>query len=84
MLKKPCVSRFDIVTRQTYPKDELFRLVKTSEGYILDLKLTLPGRGLYVKKDISVVRRLREKKISSRYRIPEEIIKQMEKVLSNI
>ncbi len=83
MLPKPVVSRRDIVSRESYPKEELFRLVKSDKGVILDIDQNLNGRGIYVKKDIETLKKLREKKAYQRYRIPENIIRQMEELLSS-
>ena len=52
--KRP-VYRMCVVTREKYLKEDLFRVVKTSQGVVLDKEHKLPGRGAYIKKDLKTI-----------------------------
>ena len=53
-LKRP-VYRMCVVTREKYLKEDLFRVVKTSQGVILDKEGKIEGRGAYIKKDLKTI-----------------------------
>lgn len=56
-----------VVTKEQYPKQELFRVVRTPEGeVILDDTLRANGRGAYLKKDLSVIEKAEKSKILNR------------------
>lgn len=62
------VFRLDIVSRKTFPKKELFRLVKDEEGKLqLDKDSSLIGRGLYLHKDEETLKAARKKGVLKRY-----------------
>ena len=45
-----------VVTREKLPKQELLRIVKTTDGNIVpDISGKINGRGAYIKKDIDVL-----------------------------
>ncbi len=48
---KRIVERRDILTRKTYPKEELFRFVKCDGYLVFDKTYTMNGRGYYIHKD---------------------------------
>ena len=66
-----------VVTRETFPKQELVRIVRTPEGKIIIDELgKANGRGAYLKKDIDVFKQAKKKKVLARHletEIPEEI-----------
>jgi predicted RNA-binding protein YlxR (DUF448 family) len=43
-----------VVTRERYPKNELFRLVDTEEGAVLDVTGKLSGRGVNFTKSLEI------------------------------
>ena len=52
-----------VVSKEKLPKQELLRIVKTTDGNVVaDLSGKINGRGAYIKKDIDVL----EKAIKSR------------------
>lgn len=62
------VFRLDILSRKTFPKRELFRLVKDEEGKLqLDKDSSLKGRGLYIHKDEETLKSARKKGVLKRY-----------------
>ena len=64
-----------VVTREKLPKQELLRIVKTTDNSVVaDISGKLNGRGAYIKKDISVL----EKAIKSNI-----LEKQLETTISN-
>lgn len=56
-----------VVTKESLPKQELLRIVRTPEGEVkADLTGKLNGRGAYIKKDISVLEKAQKSKILER------------------
>ncbi|MBP5679409.1 MAG: YlxR family protein [Bacilli bacterium] len=52
-----------VVTKESLPKQELLRIVRTPEGDIkVDETGKLNGRGAYIKKDLSVLEQARKTK----------------------
>ena len=45
--------RTDIASRERFPKEELLRIVLCSSRILVDKEGNLPGRGVYLKKDIA-------------------------------
>ncbi len=63
---KKIVERRDILSRKTYPRDELFRFVKC-DGYLLfDSSYTRDGRGYYIHKDVNSILALKKKNAFTR------------------
>ena len=53
-----------VVTKESLPKQELLRIVRTPEGEVkVDETGKLNGRGAYIKKDIEVLEKARKSKI---------------------
>ena len=53
-----------VITKESLPKKELLRIVRTPEGDIkVDETGKLNGRGAYIKKDLSVLEKARKSKI---------------------
>lgn len=53
-----------VVTKESLPKKELLRIVRTPEGDIeVDETGKSNGRGAYIKKDLSVLEQARKSKI---------------------
>lgn len=66
MKTKKTPMRTCVVTRETLPKQELLRIVRTPEGNVeIDNTPTgkMNGRGAYIKKDIDIIKKAQAKKI---------------------
>ena len=66
MNQKPLVYRMCVVSRESHLKSELFRLVKVNDQIIFDKKQAIPGRGVYLKKDLKVIELARSKKLRNK------------------
>lgn len=76
-----------IVTKEKLPKKDLLRIVKDKEGNIsVDITGKMNGRGAYIKKDIEVLEKAKDKKILSKaleIEIPESVYKEIENIIKN-
>lgn len=76
-----------VVTKEQLPKSELLRIVKDKEGNItFDITGKSSGRGAYIKKDIEVLKKAKDKKILERVleaKINDEVYKNIEEVIKN-
>ena len=53
-----------VITKESLPKNELLRVVRTPEGDVkVDETGKLNGRGAYIKKDVSVLEKAQKSKI---------------------
>ena len=53
-----------VVTHESLPKQELLRIVRTTEGtVVVDETGKINGRGAYIKKDISVLEKAQKSNI---------------------
>ena len=57
MNKKTPIYRMCIVTREKLLKEDLFRVVKNKDGIYFDKNQNVPGRGVYIKKDLEVIKK---------------------------
>ncbi len=77
-----------VITKESLPKSELLRVVRTPEGDVqVDETGKLNGRGAYIKKDINVLQTAKEKKMLERAlecQISDKVYSEIEKVISNI
>lgn len=76
--------RMCIVTREKIPKIDLIRVVKTDDGVIVDETGKVNGHGVYLKRDESVIKLAKDKKILARAletEIPDNIY---EELINNI
>ena len=56
-----------VVTREKLPKMELLRIVRTPDrGVVVDESGKMNGRGAYIKKDVAVLEKAKQKKILER------------------
>ncbi len=63
MKVKKIPMRTCVVTRQKYPKQELIRVVRTTDGkVIVDTTGKVNGRGAYLKKDLTVFEKAEKNK----------------------
>lgn len=76
-----------VVTKEQLPKNELLRIVKDKDGNVtFDITGKSFGRGAYIKKDVEVLKKAKEKKILERVletKIDEEVYKNIEEVIKN-
>jgi predicted RNA-binding protein YlxR (DUF448 family) len=57
-----------LITREKLPKLELLRIVKTKEqGVVFDPSGKMNGRGAYIKKDIDVIKKAKQRKLLSKH-----------------
>ena len=64
MKVKKIPMRTCVVTKESLPKNELLRIVRSPYGEVLvDLTGKQNGRGAYIKKDIAVLEQARKSKI---------------------
>ena len=64
MKVKKIPMRTCVVTKESYPKKELLRIVRTPEGDIkIDESGKINGHGAYIKKDLSVLEKAKKSKI---------------------
>ena len=70
------------VCRKQKNKNELLRIVKTSDGIVVDKTGKVNGHGCYIKRDIEVLNKARKNKILNRIfecDIDESIYEEIEK-----
>ena len=86
MKVKKIPMRMCSVTRERFPKQELFRIVKPPEGEVkIDLTGKLNGHGAYIKKDLAVLEKARKTKVLAKAletEIPDSIYQEIEKMIS--
>lgn len=79
MKKKP--QRQCSVTRESFNKEDLFRVVRTPSGeVILDMTGKANGRGAYVSKSVEVIEKARSSKVLDKrleIQVPNEIYDRM-------
>ena len=85
MKVKKIPMRMCSVTRERFPKSELIRVVKTTEGEVkVDLTGRLNGHGTYIKKDIEVLEKAKKTKALSHAletEIPESVFQELEEII---
>ena len=76
-----------VVTREKLPKQELLRIVKTTEGCVVaDISGKINGRGAYIKKDIEVLEKAIKSKILERQletTISMDVYDEIRKIIEN-
>ena len=76
-----------VVTREKLPKQELLRIVKTTDGNILgDVSGKINGRGAYIKKDIAVLEKAIKSKVLERQletTISDDVYEEIRKIIEN-
>jgi predicted RNA-binding protein YlxR (DUF448 family) len=70
-----------VITNERFPKQELIRVVRNNEGHVaVDLTGKMNGRGAYLKKDKTVIKKaMKTKKLDKHLEvtIPEEIYNEL-------
>ena len=76
-----------VVTKEKYPKKELIRVVRDTDGIVrVDITGKVNGHGAYLKKDLEVVEKARKTKILDRYLnvdVKEEVFEELEKIINS-
>ena len=76
-----------VVTREKLPKQELLRIVKTTDGMVLgDVSGKINGRGAYIKKDIAVLEKAIKSKVLERQletTISDDVYEEIRKIIEN-
>ena len=87
MKNKKIPMRSCVVTREKLPKQELLRIVKTTDGNVLgDVSGKINGRGAYIKKDIEVLEKAKKSKILERVletEISLDVYEEISKIINN-
>ena len=85
MAVKKIPMRQCLALNESFPKSELFRIVRTPEGQVLvDLKGKVNGRGAYISKSKKAIEVARKKKILDKkleIAVPEEIYEQLLEII---
>ena len=74
-----------LALNESFPKSELFRIVRTTEGQVqVDLKGKVNGRGAYLSKNKKAIELAKKKKLLDKkleVNVPEEIYEELLKLL---
>lgn len=63
MKQKKIPMRMCVVTKEKIEKKNLIRIVDTKDGIIVDQTGKVNGHGVYLKKDIEVIKKAKDNKI---------------------
>ena len=87
MKNKKIPMRSCIVTREKLPKQELLRIVRTTDGNVVgDVSGKINGRGAYIKKDIAILEKAIKSKILEKQlevSISEDVYEEIRKIIEN-
>ena len=76
-----------VVTKEKLPKQELLRIVKTTDGNVVaDISGKINGRGAYIKKDIEVLDKAIKSKVLERQletTISDYVYEEINKIIEN-
>ena len=76
-----------VITKESLPKKELLRIVRTPEGEVkVDETGKLNGRGAYIKKDIDVLNKAKKSNILSKRlecNIDDNVYEEIRKIIEN-
>ena len=76
-----------IVTREKLPKQELLRIVRTTDNSVVaDVSGKINGRGAYIKKDIDVLDKAKKSKILEKQLetiISDDVYDEIRKIIEN-
>ena len=76
-----------VVTKDKLPKQELLRIVRTTDGSVIaDVSGKVNGRGAYIKKDIEVLEKAIKTKILERQletTISMDVYEEIRKIIEN-
>ena len=87
MKNKKIPMRSCAVTREKFPKQELLRIVRTTDGSVVaDISGKINGRGAYIKKDIAVLDKAKKSKVLERQletTISDSVYEEIKKIIEN-
>ena len=87
MKQRKIPMRTCVVTHEKSPKGQLLRIVRNKElGVKVDETGKLNGRGVYIKKDLEVLNKVKKNKILDKrleIEVPEEVYLDIEEILKN-
>ena len=87
MKNKKIPMRSCVVTKEKLPKQELLRIVRTTDmNVVIDDSGKVNGRGAYIKKDIVVLEKAIKSKVLERHlevSISEEVYDEIRKKIEN-
>ncbi|HOA78205.1 MAG: YlxR family protein [Bacilli bacterium] len=85
MKKKKIPIRHCVATNEKHPKNEMFRIVRTTEGSVeIDPTGKLRGRGAYLSKQNEAIQKARKSKILDKHlgvSVPSEIYDRLTRLL---
>lgn len=85
MKTKKIPMRSCVVSREKLPKQELIRIVRTTENeVVVDLNGKLNGRGAYLKKDKQIFEKAKKTKVLNKIlevEVKDEVFEQLNKIL---
>ncbi len=87
MKQKKIPLRTCIISREKLPKRDLLRIVRTPEGnVVIDLTGKTNGRGAYIKKDVSIIKKAKLSKQLENHletNIPDSIYDEIINIINN-
>ena len=87
MKNKKIPMRSCVVTREKFPKSELLRIVRTTDGNVIaDISGKVNGRGAYIKRDIIVLDKAKKSKALDRHlevNVPDTIYEELKNIISD-
>lgn len=87
MKAKKIPMRSCVVTREKLPKQELIRIVKNKDNEVfVDVTGKLNGRGIYIKKELDVLKKAKKSNIIERLletKINDNIYDEIENIIKN-
>lgn len=86
MKQKKIPLRSCVVTKEKLPKQELLRIVRTTDQEVkIDLTGKLNGRGAYIKKDKETLEKAKKTKVLERHLecpVPDAIYEEIDQILN--
>ena len=74
-----------VITKESLPKQELLRIVRTPEGnVVVDETGKVNGRGAYIKKDIEVLQKAQKSKVLEKRlecKIEDSVYEEIRKII---
>lgn len=83
MNTKKVVLRMDLLTRKSYPRNQLIRLVLIDGKLILDLNHKILGRGIYLLNDGNTLEKVFKKGLLKRYCKDEEVLENLKREIQD-
>ena len=76
-----------VVTKEKLPKQELLRVVRTTDSnVVIDTSGKINGRGAYIKKDIEVLEKAKKSKILEKHLeviISDDVYEEIKNIIIN-